>query len=314
MKKWKLTLGIVVVVFIVATVGASFYMLDFSLAPNAERTDTAKHYQELIQQYPEVTPWLDSLKTSHALRDTFIVMPSGERHHAYFVRHDSCQRVAVIVHGWRDTAIKFFWLARIYHQLLGYNVLLPELHAHGLSEGEAINMGWNDRKDVLYWMEQAGQWFHTSDFVVHGCSMGAATTMNVSGEQMPACVSRIRFVEDSGYTSVWDEFSFQLKEMFGLPEFPLLYTTSLLCKLKYGWSFGEAAPLKQVQQCRHPMLFIHGDSDLFVPSWMQQPLYKAFKGKKSIWEGRGSDHVMSYRDHPEEYLLQLKAFLHSDNI
>ncbi len=314
MKKLILILSLLVGVFIVATVGASFYMLDFSLSPNPERMDTAKHYRELTEKYPEVTPWLDSLKDHHALRDTFIVMPTGERHHAYFVRRDSCQRVAVVVHGWRDTAIKFFYIARIYHELLGYNVLLPELHAHGMSEGETIGMGWNERKDLLHWIAQAGEWFHATDFVIHGSSMGAATTMNASGETMPDCVENIRFIEDSGYTSVWDEFSFQLKEMFSLPAFPLLYTTSLLCKLKYGWSFGEASPMGQVQRSQYPMLFIHGDSDGFVPSWMQQPLYEAHIGPKAIWIGRGSDHVMSYKDHPEEYLQQLTAFLVADTI
>lgn len=53
--------------------------------------------------------------------------------------------------------------------------------------------------------------------VVHGISMGAATTMMVSGEAQQPFVKC--FVEDCGYTSVWDEFSFQLKDMFGLPEF-----------------------------------------------------------------------------------------------
>ncbi len=314
MKKLILTLSLVVGVFIVATVGASFYMLDFSLAPDPERTDTVKHYRELAEKYPEVIPWLDSLKAIHALRDTFIVMPTGERHHAYFVRRDSCQRVAVVVHGWRDTAIKFFYLARIYHQLLGYNVLMPELHAHGLSEGEAIGMGWYERKDILYWIEQASEWFDASDFVVHGSSMGAATIMNTSGEVMPACVKNIHFIEDSGYTSVWDEFSCQLKEQFGLPAFPLLYTTSLLCKLKYGWTFGEASPLSQVQKSQYPMLFIHGDSDNFVPSWMHQPLYEAHKGPKAIWTGQGSDHVKSYKDHPAEYLQLLTTFLDADTM
>ena len=45
--------------------------------------------------------------------------------------------------------------------------------------------------------------------------------------------------------------------MFGLPKFPLLYSASALCKLRYGWSFGEASALTQVAKCKLPMLFIH---------------------------------------------------------
>ena len=48
--------------------------------------------------------------------------------------------------------------------------------------------------------------------------MGAATTMMVAGEPQRPYVKC--FVEDCGYTSVWDEFSNELKTSFGLPAFP----------------------------------------------------------------------------------------------
>ena len=216
--------------------------------------------------------------------------------------------MAIVVHGWRDTAIKFMMIARIY-ELAGYNVLMPDLHAHGLSEGEAVQMGWKDRKDVLHWMSVASELFGTNDFVIHGVSMGAATTMCVSGEKMPECVKNIRFIEDCGYTSAWDEFSYELKELFGLSDFPLLYATSLLCKIKYGWSFGEASPIKQVGKCPYPMFFIHGDNDTFVPSEMVHPLYEAKQGEKEIWITKGTEHARSYADYREEYFKKVKTFL-----
>ena len=68
---------IVIVVMLVATIGGSFYMLDYALAPDEERTDTAKSFSMLVENYPEVKPWLDSLNQRGALRDTFINRPSG---------------------------------------------------------------------------------------------------------------------------------------------------------------------------------------------------------------------------------------------
>ena len=311
---------IVIVVMVVATIGGSFYMLDFALAPDAERTDTAASFRQLVEKHPEVKPWLDSLNQRGALCDTFINMPSGERHHGYFIRQatDSTKNaadsttmsrpVAIVVHGWRDTAIKFMTIARIY-ELAGYHVLMPDLHAHGLSEGEAVQMGWKDRKDVLHWMTVASKLFDTNDFVIHGVSMGAATTMCVSGEKMPECVKTVRFVEDCGYTSVWDEFSYELKEEFGLSDFPILYASSLLCKIKYGWSFGEASSIKQVRKCPYPMLFIHGDDDTFVPSEMVHPLYEAKQGEKDLWITKGTKHARSYSDYREEYIQRVRAFI-----
>jgi len=139
--------------------------------------------------------------------------------------------------------------------------------------------------------------------------MGGATTMMLSGEEMPEGIRDIRFIDDCGYTSVWDEFSNELKAQFNLPEFPLMFTTSLLCKLRYGWSFGEASALKQVSRSKYPMLFIHGDKDTFVRTEMVYALYKAKTGYKELWITEGTEHAFSYKDHRDAYVRRVKEFL-----
>ena len=65
------------------------------------------------------------------------------------------------------------------------------------SGGPAIQMGWKDRLDVMQWMHIANQIYGDStQMVVHGISMGGATTMMVSGEAQPYFVKC--FVEDCG--------------------------------------------------------------------------------------------------------------------
>lgn len=302
----------VIMVLSAATVGSGLYMLSYSLTPDPDRRDTDSAYATLFSQYPYMRHWTDSMLHARALRDTFVTMPSGERHHALYARCDSAHgRTAIVVHGYKDCAVKFLYLGHMYHHDLGYNILLPDLHAHGLSDGEEIQMGWKDRKDVIKWTEIAERTFRDStaesQIVVHGVSMGAATTMCVSGEQLPRYVTA--FVEDCGYTGVWDEFTVQLKEQFGLPAFPLMPVTSALCRIRYGWSFGEASPLKQVAKCRRPMLFIHGETDTFVPSWMVYPLYKAKHGYKEMWITRGTEHARSFHDYPDEYRERVTTFL-----
>ena len=294
----------IVAVLLVVLTGASFYMLDFSLSPDPTRENTDSCYRQLYEDYPETAEWADSLRRKDGLRDTFLTMASGERHHAYYVNKGS-QKTALVLHGWRDQAIKFFYLGRMYERELGYNIVMPDLHACGKSEGEAIGMGWNDRQDVMQWM----QTFQTDTMVVHGISMGAATTMMLSSMQKPDGVKDIRFIEDCGYTSVWDEFAGQLKEQFGLPAFPLLYTTSLLCQLRYGWSFVEASALNEVAKCHYPMLFIHGGKDNFVPTEMVYRLYDAKPEPKVLWVVPDADHALSYKTHQAEYTAKVRDFL-----
>lgn len=294
----------VLVVLVMIIIGGSFYMLDYSLAPDPERTDTAACFRTQYETYPETQPWVDSLRRAGALRDTFVTMPTGERHHALFVRRGS-NRTALVLHGWRDCSIDFLYLARLYERELGYNVVMPDLHAHGLSDGDMIQMGWLDRKDALHWLTL----FQTDTMVVHGVSMGGATTMMLSAESMPKGIRDIRFVDDCGYTSVWEEFAGELKNEFGLPAFPLMHVASLLCKWRYGWSFGEASAIDAVKKCPYPMLFIHGAKDTFVPTAMGRCLYDAKPSKKEFWVTEGAEHAESYLKHKEEYIQKVRTFL-----
>ena len=252
---------------------------------------------------------MDSLRTANALRDTLVRSERGERLHALYVRAARpTGRTAVIVHGYTDNAVRMLPIGHLYSHHLGYNILLPDLHAHGLSEGDAVQMGWLDRLDVLQWMDTANELFGDSTrMVVHGVSMGAATTMMVSGEELPPYVKC--FVEDCGYTSVWDEFKGELKNQFGLPAFPLLDVASWLCKLKYGWSFREASALEQVKKCTLPMFFIHGDADDFVPTWMVHPLYEAKPQPKELWLVPGAAHAVSYKENKAEYTCRVQDFV-----
>lgn len=304
MKKTLCIIGIIIAAAGGIIAGASLYMLHFALAPDPDRADTDSCYRQLFAAYPETREWVDSLRREDALRDTFVTMPTGERHHALFIDRGA-GKTAVLVHGWRDCAVKFLWLGRLYERELGYNVVMPELHACGLSEGRLIQMGWRDRLDVKHWMEI----FRADTMAVHGVSMGAATAMMLSGEAMPEGIRELRFVADCGYTSVWDEFAGEMKAQFGLPPFPLMYTASLLCKALCGWSFGKASALKQVGRSPYPMLFIHGGSDSFVPTEMVYRLHETKPEPKALWVAPGSGHARAYTDHREEYTRRVREFL-----
>lgn len=311
-KRKKLITGITVLIVLlfVSLSGAGWYMLDYSLKPDETiRLKNDSTFSYMYAEYPFLESWVDSLNRTSALKDTFLINQEGKKLHAYYVAApESTQRTAVIVHGYTDNAIRMFMIAYLYNHDLGFNVLLPDLQYHGESEGEAVRMGWKDRLDVMEWMQLANDLFGgNTRMVVHGISMGAATTMMVSGEKQPEYVKC--FVEDCGYTSVWEQFSKELDEQFGLPEFPLLYVADVLCRIRYGWSFKEASPLKQVAKCELPMLFIHGDQDKFVPTWMVYPLYDAKPGSKQLWIASGSEHAFSYRDHRETYTAQVSDFV-----
>lgn len=308
-KKTLLGIGISILVLVALLWAASSFMLNYSLSPANRGKDLQGSWEYMFENYPKLQAWKDSLEQANALKDTFIYAPDRARLHAYYVAASvPTSRTAVIVHGYTDNAIRMMMIGYMYNHSLGYNILLPDLRYSGQSEGSYLQMGWLDRKDVMQWMNVANQLYGDStQMVVHGISMGGATTMMVSGEPQPDYVKC--FVDDCGYTSVWEQFSKELKEQFGLPEFPLMYTANWLCKWKYGWSFDEASAIKQVEKCHLPMLFIHGEKDDYVPTWMVYQLYDAKPQPKELWIVPNADHATSYQLNKETYTQKVKQFI-----
>lgn len=314
MKKILIYSSVCLALIVAVLTVASFYMVDYALARRHTTWTEEKAWQRVEEYYPWTKEWVDSIRADGVLRDTFILAEDGRRLHAYYLprhpKHDSVSmtRTALLIHGYRNCAVDMMHLGYMYHHCMGYNIMLPDLHAHGQSDGKNIQMGWKDRLDALLWCKVTESVFPTP-MVVHGISMGAATTMMLSGEEnLPTNITH--FVEDCGYTSAWDEFEGELSNQFSLPAFPLLHLTSVLCDAMYGWNFTEASAFNQVAKCPKPMLFIHGDADDFVPTWMVYPLHEVHKGQKQLWLTEGVDHAHSYRYFPDEYTDRVRQFLH----
>ncbi len=197
-------------------------------------------------------------------------------------------KTAILAHGYSSKGMWMGSYAKIYYDL-GYNVLLPDNRGHGNSEGNYIGFGWADRNDYLRWIDfiinKVGE---KSQIVLHGVSMGGATVLMTSGEMLPEAVKAI--VSDCSYTSVWAELEYQLKRLYRLPAFPILNSTSLLTKLRAGYYFSEASALEQVKKSKTPTLFIHGDSDKFVPTSMVYELFEASVSEKDIHIVQGAGH------------------------
>ena len=190
---------------------------------------------------------------------------------------------------------------------MGYNVLVPDLRGHGQSEGDYIGMGWHDRLDIIRWINKIIEEDKDANIILHGVSMGAATVMMTSGEELPSNVKVI--IEDCGYTSVKDEFAYQLKALFKLPSFPIINVASLMCKMKAGYWFGEGSAVKQVAKSKIPTLFIHGDADDFVPYFMLDKLYYAANCTKEKLVIKGAAHARAAVVDPELYWNTIKKFI-----
>lgn len=310
----------ILVVLVVGVVGfAGNFLFDFALNPNASYTmksmmeggdvsgfsniDTAE-----VPYASEATTWFDE-KREHVLitASTDDIDLSGWLFSATESDGSTSHDYAIVMHGYTGTPESMETYGyRLYQRNM--NVLMPAARGHELSGGDYMGMGWPDRNDIVDWINYIVEQDPEANIMLLGVSMGGATAMNVAGMDLPSNVKCI--VEDAGFTSVWDQFSTQLQNVFGVPSFPLLNSASLFCQIRAGWSFEEANAIESLNNATVPMLFIHGSEDTFVPVAGVDTAYDACGSEvkeKLIVEGAG--HGLAAIEDPELYWETVYAFL-----
>lgn len=227
-------------------------------------------------------------------------------HGCRFDSHPESHCWVILLHGYMNEASSMFYYASIFSDR-GFNALVPDLRGAGQSEGDYIGMGWNDRLDVVGWIHEIIKWDPQAQIVIFGVSMGAATAMMTAGERLPAHV--VCVVEDCGYTSVADEFAYELRNLFRLPSFPILRFADRVTRSRAGYGIFEASAVEQLKKAKVPILFIHGEKDTFVPTSMVHRVYEAAAGEKELLLVKNATHAASSLVDPDLYFSTLFRFL-----
>jgi uncharacterized protein len=215
-------------------------------------------------------------------------------------------KVVILAHGYKGNSEQMPEITRFYYEE-GYNILKPDARGHGKSEGDYIGYGWDDRLDYKEWINLLINEKDEKSIFLHGFSMGAATVLMTSGEDLPEKVKGI--IADSGYTSLEEELTHQLNYLYRLPAFPIMEITSVVTKVRAGYTFSEASALDQVKKNKLPLFIIHGDQDELVPTEMANRLYEASNSMKELWIVPGAGHTEGFTVEEEEYKKRVKGFI-----
>ncbi len=242
---------------------------------------------------------------THSYTNKYIQSDDGLKLHAYEFNQDSNVWV-IIVHGYSSQGREMSGTSKIFYNM-GYNVLTVDLRGHGLSEGEYIGMGWDDRLDVIKWAKSIIEKDPESKIILYGVSMGAVAVMNATGEELPNNIKLV--IEDCGYSSTWNIFSHQLKSSLNLPSRPFLDFANIITKIRAGYSFDDGSAIEQVAKSKIPILFIHGSNDTFVPSYMMEDLYNAAMCPKDKLIIDGAGHGQSKKVSPKKYWDKITGFI-----
>lgn len=236
----------------------------------------------------------------------------GHRLVGYLMRPEKQSNVYVFgSHGYRsDGKGEWCYYVRHYVEELGYNMFFVDHQAEGESEGKYVGFGSFESEDALKWLSYMNENFGKDiDIILHGISMGSATVMLMTGSgKLPG---NVRFtIADCGYTSALDEFTYKLENL-KLPTKPIIPLMCAMNKSRAGYDFqDDTNALAAVSRAEIPMLFIHGDSDKFVPTYMVHQLFDAcsapYKDKLIV---AGADHAESYQTDKAAYESKIREFI-----
>lgn len=303
-KKWLIALTTFLAVLVIGVAGGSFYLYHFAFEPtpkvlnhsSSKNRTTLKQNKAWLKRVDKQT-WHETSATDN-LKLVADYVPAA---------HQTTKTI-VVAHGYMGNKEEMASYIRLWHRQ-GYNVLAPDDRGSGQSQGNYYGFGWPDRLDYVKWTRQVVRRIGPdSQIGLFGVSMGGATVMMMSGEKLPTQVKAI--VEDCGYTSVGDELGYELKRLYHLPRFPLLYTASWVANAKAHYNFLHASAVDQLKKNRLPIFFIHGDQDTFVPTKMVYENYRATSVKdKRLWIVHGAAHAESFTKQPTRYARKVDQFM-----
>ena len=242
-------------------------------------------------------------------REVHVASPWGYDLAADWFPLAGADRALVIVHGFTYTrygSAKYMPLFRS----LGFSILAIDLPFHGASGGSSTTFGWREKDDLRAWTDWVvAETGGNTRVGTHGESMGAAIVL-----QHAAIDPRISFVvADCGFAELRGLLAYKLRRDFHLPAFPFLGLASAAARvITGGMGFRMVKPIESAVRIDAPVLFVHGDVDLFIPPESSRAMYEArlAAGLPSrLLVVPGADHAMSYDRDPAAYERELKAFL-----
>ncbi len=227
----------------------------------------------------------------------------------FYYTHQDCHRWVIAFHGYRANHYEILncgYTSNFYD--MRFNVLTPDQRASGESGGTYIGMGWLERLDVLTWTEWILGNDPEAEIVLYGISMGAATVLAASGEELSPQVKVI--ISDSGYSSMSDVVQEIAKEKFHIPSFLTITLAGKVSACVAGYDFKEVDILTQVRKSTLPILFFHGTEDSMVNHRNLKKLYDAATHcEKEMHSVEGADHVCSSYVLGFEYWNIIRSFI-----
>ena len=228
----------------------------------------------------------------------------------YFLPADEKSDVFVLfAHGYRSShAGDPYNFIRFYHEEMKFNFMSVDHVTAGESEGDYLGFDYFESEDMFKWVDYLTERFGEDiKIILHGVSMGGATVCKMAS-RVPSQVKLI--ISDCAYTSAEDELLNVVNSVGINKVAPVaLFLFNRMNKRFAKFDLKDTDVRESVKSAAVPMLFVHGDSDDFVPTRMVFELYDLCGNEKDLLIVEGAAHAESILIGMEKYKAKMKEFI-----
>jgi alpha-beta hydrolase superfamily lysophospholipase len=308
-KVGKITLGAVVALIVVGTIGMAKLVSDSVLYQN-KGNDTQGNSVKQLATYGYD---LDGFNAEYSGKEIAVTTEDGNAVPGTYFDMDS-DKCVVLVHGAGGDRVSTYPLAQQYAER-GYDVIAFDDRGHGLNPDEKVTFGINEALDVKALVKYARKDLGSKEVIVHGQSMGAQVTAIYASNVTPGteeaadaviCDSPVPGMEYMVRSVIADD---DPKEMESFVTSFLTDTSKLYSRLFYGVNWDEGDTIKVVANDQLPTLVFVSEKDtVCLPEKVEEVYENVGSPVKSI-AYVNSKHIEGVIDDPAGYMEYVDTFL-----
>lgn len=301
---WSL-LALIVLVLVVAFI--CFYMAFFvpkhgPVAMDDYTIPKGEIYEPFREQ---MVQWMKEVRALPH-EDFYITSFDGLKLHGKYYEYAPGAPIELMFHGYRGNSDRDLCggVQRCFS--LGRSCLLVDQRASSASDGHVITFGIKEHRDCLHWIDFMVDHFGKDvKIILTGISMGASTVLMAAGYPLPAQVKGV--LADCGFSSAKAIICKVIRQLNLPPKltYPFVWLGG---RIFGGFDLESFSAVKAVRHASVPVIFFHGEEDVFVPAQMSEENFDACTSRKLLVTIPGAGHGLCYPVDPEGYLKALQNF------
>src|SRR5579859_1967759 len=231
---------------------------------------------------------------------------------AWWIPHPRAEgRCVVLVHGYADAKVGAIAWAPVWHSL-GFNVLTPDMPAHGESGGRVCTGGFFEREDLSQVIDElrASKPEQTRVLVLAGLSMGAAIAAATAHQREDIAA----VVLDSVYAN-FRNAAMRHMSWVGLPGGWIQGMAIRLAGWMTGADLESINPAELIATMKCPAMVIEAGKDWSLSDDDREALKQAVEthkqkyGTTELWTVEGTGHLMALAADANVYRDRVGNFL-----